>query len=73
LITFKNFDKEKINHALLEKSRNRKVEIDMDKFFDQTEDIRAYWDRALDRLTPSKPEFGEVNSTIQNYLERQLE
>ena len=45
----------------------------MDKFFGQTEDIRAYWDKALDRLTPSKPEFGEVNSTIQNYLEQQLE
>lgn len=73
LITSKDFDEEKINKALLKKSKSRKVEIDMNKFFDQTEDIRAYWNRALDRLTPSKPEYGEVNSTIQNYLEQQLE
>jgi len=73
LITSKDFNKEKINNALLKKSKSRKVEIDMNKFFEQTEDIRAYWDKALDRLTSSKPEFDEVNSTIQNYLENQFE
>ncbi len=73
LITLKDFSEKKVNNALLEKSKNSEVEIDMNKFFDQTEDIRAYWDRALDRLTSSKPEFDKVNSTIQNYLERHLE
>lgn len=72
LITFKDFNKKKIKKALMEKSERRGVEIEMNKFFDQTDDIRAYWDRALDRLTSSKPEFDEVNTTIQDYLETLL-
>lgn len=69
LITSRDFDKDRIRKALLEKSQGRGVELNMDKFFDQTENVRTYWDKALDRLTSSKPDFDEVNNIIQNYLE----
>lgn len=73
LITSRNFDRERIRKALIEKSTSRKVKLYMDKLVDQSEDVRAYWDKALDRLTSSKPDFDEVNDRIQDYLKALLE
>lgn len=73
LITARDFDKERIKRALMDKSRGRGVKLDMNEFSSQTEDVKAYWNQALDRLTPSKPEFDRVQVTIRDYLDSLLQ
>lgn len=73
IISMKRFDKTKIIEALLKKSEQVDVKLDMGRFLDQTEEVRDYWDRALDRLTSSKPDFQEAQKNIEGYLKLLLE
>ena len=74
LLAQHSFDDPKIAEALTEKSREQDVSIDLENGIpdDDIDDVRAYWDRALDRLVQSKPPFDEVVDSIDEYL-RQLE
>lgn len=71
LIEFKDFDCKRIKEALEEKASFKGLEITRSEFPNQKEieEVRNYWDRALDRLTSSKPDFDKVMETIKAYMD----
>lgn len=71
LIQTRCFDKREILEALLKKSEYGEVDLNLSQFPEESdiESVRGYWDRALDRLTTTKPEFDLVVRTIGEYIE----
>lgn len=71
LIELKNFNDNQIKKALEEKTNFKGLKITRSEFpnHKEIEEVRDYWDRALDRLTSSKPDFDKVVETIKAYME----
>jgi len=71
LIELKDFDCKHIKEALEEKASFKGLEITRTNFPSpkEIEEVRNYWDRALDRLTNSKPDFDKVVETIKSYMD----
>lgn len=71
LLEQESFDDEAIVAALREKSRVRGLDPDLSTGLphDDVEEVRAYWDEALDRLVREKPPpFEDVVKRIDQYL-----
>ena len=71
LIKLKDFDCKRTKEALEEKASFKRLEITRSEFQNkkEIEEVRNYWDRALDRLTSSKPDFDKVVKTIKAYMD----
>lgn len=65
------FNTEKISQALQEKARQQNVNLDLENGIPQEdiEDVRNYWNQALDRLVTDKPRFEDVIGEIEQYLQ----
>jgi predicted nucleotidyltransferase component of viral defense system len=70
LLAQETFDDSIIPRALWEKSAAHNVEIDVENGIpdDDIEEVRAYWERALNRLVTEKPPFDIVVQQINAYL-----
>jgi predicted nucleotidyltransferase component of viral defense system len=70
LLEQETFDNVEILHALQAKSTAHNVEIDIDNGIpdDDIEDVRVYWERALNRLVQEMPSFDSVVQRIDTYL-----
>lgn len=66
------FDDAVIADALQMKAEARDVTIGLEAGVpaDDVEDVKAYWNRALDRLVTEKPEFEQVVEQITSYLQK---
>jgi predicted nucleotidyltransferase component of viral defense system len=70
LLNQESFDDDAIADALCEKSRAHDVDLDIANGIpsDDSEEVRLYWDRALDRFVREKPSFDDVRQRINDYL-----
>ena len=70
LLNQESFDDNAIADALCEKSRAHGVDLDVANGIptDDSEEVRLYWDRALDRFVQEKPPVDDVLQRINNYL-----
>lgn len=70
LLNQESFDDDAIVDALREKSRAHGVDLDLANGIptDDSEAVRLYWDRALDRFVREKPPVEEVLQRISDYL-----
>lgn len=70
LLEQETFDDATIRHSLEEKSMVHNVKIDIENGIpdDDIEEVRAYWERALNRLVQEKPSFDIVVQRINTYL-----
>lgn len=72
LLDQETFDEREIVAAFREKCRVRGLEPDLSAGLpqEQVEEVREYWQRALDRLVREKPPFDAVVERIDEYLKR---
>jgi len=72
LIKLNEFNDNRIKEALEEKAGFKGLDITRSEFPSrkEIEEVRNYWNTALDRLTSSKPEFDDVVQTIKAYMEK---
>lgn len=70
LLNQESFDDDAVADALCEKSRAHDVDLDVANGIpnDDSEEVRLYWDRALDRFVQEKPPFDDVRQRISDYL-----
>ncbi|WP_211194967.1 nucleotidyl transferase AbiEii/AbiGii toxin family protein [Halorhabdus amylolytica] len=70
LLDQREFDDSDIADALREKAEEQDVELDLENGVpeEDIEDVRDYWNKALDRLVVEKPEFNNVVKQITDYL-----
>ena len=72
LIELKDFDKARIKQALEEKADFKDLKAAPTEFpgEQKIEEVRNYWDRALDRFTNTKPDFDSVVEIIKAYMKQ---
>lgn len=72
LIELKDFDKARIKQALEAKAEFKDLKVAPSEFpgEQKIEDVRNYWDRALDRFTNTKPDFDSVLEVIKAYMKQ---
>jgi len=70
LLNQREFDDDDIVDALRVKAEEQDVELDLANGVpdEDIEDVRDYWNKALDRLVIEKPEFDTVIKQITDYL-----
>jgi Uncharacterized conserved protein len=71
LLNQESFNDQEIRRALQMKADAHGVELGLENGIPQNdiEAVRAYWNRALDRLVTDKPEFDVVIAEINEYLD----
>ncbi|MFQ3474766.1 hypothetical protein HKK80_00690 [Halonotius sp. F2-221B] len=72
LLNQREFAEEEIAAALKTKAEQQNVQLDLGNGVppEDIEDVRQYWNKALDRLVTDKPDFDTVINQITDYLQK---